>query len=638
MKSKRVPISNTRTRASNQNNNVQSKEHERWEEEKKRKHKNINDWQYQLNKQKNNPYSSRSIRMERHIDQDDSSGEEYEKSIRKKYDFVKKISIATKKENFWQSMQNWGQEIFKRQGNKDDLQKITNSFILHTIGKMAISSEEVSRQYRDLKQKYLKPSQKIGRLKDKQLIRTILEEEELSDNALEIRNKIKATFEVSDLTSLLALGRLTRRSQIRKYRNLKEENRAFYRSKLGNIGGLSQQKKQKKMRDTGNLEEVKNKGQKKNLADLYVNFRSQNNKSFHIVRETLVAGTKGLSSHQSKNQQSSENSPIKIDTVHFFPETQINETTIPYQSLYNSNKYITGENVAEQISQVIKEIKENKQTQNVRKFEEGFNDNKKDIEQSKYLGQYNDQHIARLIRRICLGESISEVYKPIRDKIYPLTYLLFKTEVYRSPAALISNMQMLDLIINEKLSFSKAFEKSRIMPMSMSGAIQASRELHRVFYNYKEDSELSYGYFYNEFSYSPQAKKDNLTLIRKLIERESSLMNLWSQFKGIENPIININQVCKKIAILMGTFGLELALPLERAKREPLKKQLRKKYLENRIRGMNFKEKEIQKKGNKTKKTGSKRKRKVKKNNKAENEFERKSKKRKTNNNKSLGS
>lgn len=98
-------------------------------------------------------------------------------------------------------------------------------------------------------------------------------------------------------------------------------------------------------------------------------------------------------------------------------------------------------------------------------------------------------------------------------------YLLFGTEVLRNPSALIHSMMMLDLIKSGHSTWERAFNK-REMPMSMEGAIMASRMK-----NTKYNEYMPHKYVYDEDIYYAAKAKE-------LLEKEQRLIAEWLKTKG----------------------------------------------------------------------------------------------------------
>ena len=91
-----------------------------------------------------------------------------------------------------------------------DLKKVEKSFILHSIGRMAIYSPEVEKVYRTHKNKNLRSkTNKVGK-------RTIDQDAKVNTQELNVK--------VENITDLLALRRLIRRSQLRKYNDFDTNN------------------------------------------------------------------------------------------------------------------------------------------------------------------------------------------------------------------------------------------------------------------------------------------------------------------------------------------------------------------------------------------------------------------------------
>ena len=131
-------------------------------------------------------------------------------------------------------------------------------------------------------------------------------------------------------------------------------------------------------------------------------------------------------------------------------------------------------------------------------------------------------------------------------------FLLFKTEVFRSPGALISHMQMLDLISYGKMRFQEAFEGNQ-MPLSSSGIIKPARELNDW---YNKQGNLFFYYFSNPFSYG--VKKEytfdntwgdiqNQFNPRELMQKEAALMDRWLRHKW-ESQGIKEEEITQKLS------------------------------------------------------------------------------------------
>ncbi|WP_323739291.1 hypothetical protein [Candidatus Trichorickettsia mobilis] len=120
----------------------------------------------------------------------------------------------------------------------------------------------------------------------------------------------------------------------------------------------------------------------------------------------------------------------------------------------------------------------------------------------------------------------------IPTNIVTLHYLLFGTEALRNPSALIHNSMMLDLISHASLTWEGAFDQ-KIMPMSMEGAIMASRVVNSHYtkympHNYLYDKSYEMIYYKND----PEAyHKQNKNNAKILLEKELDFTKLWLVMK-----------------------------------------------------------------------------------------------------------
>jgi hypothetical protein len=412
--------------------------------------------------------------------------------------------------------------------------EIIKSFLLHNFGRMYIYSPKIDKLYRNNK-RFLSTNSKKKR--------RFFYEELLKDRQYHATKRIKPSqneeFTVNNLQQLLILGRILRRSQIRRHREILD----FCKES--------------------------NKGQE-HLVEIHTNFSLHSKDNNSIVKETLVMSEKGLG--RPRNFPS-------CDMVHL----PFNKGD--YTSAYKSIQCLPANFNILRMTNVSQKLGPNKEIQEETKeklkiFENLINDEsiKKLLENNLFSQKISDQIIAELMNDACRGKDLKlkEISKEAQEKIYALTYLLFKTEVYRSPAALINNMQMLELIEYGKLSFEEAFVE-QLMPMSMQGAIKAGRSLN---YQYNK-KDISFYYYNNPYVYSGEETRDDKKIKVNLIKKESGLMDKWLRMKLeqseeryseddiksiLENPTEsnNLKIICEEINKLGIRFDLPSLEPLQR--------------------------------------------------------------------------
>ena len=385
--------------------------------------------------------------------------------------------------------------------------KVEKSFLLHSVGRMLIYSPKVDAKYRTQKERLLYTQNSRANPY------TLDSEGKIDSEALDIK--------VRNLEDLLALGRLMRRSQVRTYLNINDSD--------------------------GVIE-----------TRAAINMSSNNNATRSTVIEDLVVSYKGFARGRQKR---GEKYKPNTDIVQLGLEDERGD----YPSAYRGNRYNRGKSSVTQVleagSSVLKggdlEEKGNEELESaittIGNLREKISE--------KFPDSNNDAFIADSIRKVCRGEPLFELStsQDIQHQIYSLTYLLFKTEVYRSPAALVGNIQMLDLIINGEMSFDDAFVKKE-MPMSPQFAIRAARSLEK-------DYKHAFYDFENPYNYAPgyedkEGKKN-------LVNRESNLMDKWMKFRFGEEKfnqmqddvVNNLPEICEEIYGSLQNFGMNLHSP-----------------------------------------------------------------------------
>ncbi len=330
----------------------------------------------------------------------------------------------------------------------------------------------------------------------------------LSRSSEEVIDTDALGIKTQNLEDLLALGRLMRRSQIRLFSTL----------------------------DNNVTQRIPAK----------ILFSAKNQRTASKVTETLVANSNGLGASS-------------------FPSTDmvdLHSRKGDYSSAYKDNRYLHGHNSINQTTAAAKILSEKNDNKELGDAVNLIDSLRGEIAQC-FPNENSDTFIADAIRKVCKGEPLLNIpnSQDIQDKIYSLTYLLFKTEVYRSPAALVSHIQMLDLIINGEMSLHDAFVNLQ-MPMAFSGAIKAARRLNN-FYNTSERSPSKSFYNYrNPYDYARIDDED----ISQLITKEAALMDAWVSHKFSPEKSAEINQspkehlseICAEIYGSLQSFGLNI--------------------------------------------------------------------------------
>lgn len=263
--------------------------------------------------------------------------------------------------------------------------KVEKSFLLHSIGRMLIYSPKIDSKYRSQKEKLLYTEHSLENpytLDKKRVINT----EDLG-------------ITLSNLEDLLALGRLMRRSQVRSYKDIRNYNEVI------------------ETRAT-------------------VRFASRNNVTGSNVIEDLVVNNKGFSRGKLKKGE-----PYK-------PSTDIVQLCLPnddgdYPSAYRGNRLNRGKSAVSQVAAAGNLAAEDIKDGDGQELEDAIEmiHGLREKISEKFPDINNDSFIADSIRKVCRGEPLFELAEnhDIQGQIYALTYLLFKTEVYRSPAALVNH-------------------------------------------------------------------------------------------------------------------------------------------------------------------------------------------------------
>jgi len=427
--------------------------------------------------------------------------------------------------------------------------EVIKSFLLHNFGRMYIYAPNIDKVYRKQKslfKAYFRKNKKRRYfLYQKTLFKNEVGRYEAKSKIVMENVKENQNFTIHNLQELLILGRILRRSQIRKYRE------------ISNIDY-------------------------EDLTEVHINFSPYSNKGSSLVKETLIATKKGLGRPSSKmvTYQFRKSIFPSCDMVHLPSEKG------DYKSAYKDIQYFLTESELSNLRKIAKDLSENKdikeETKEKLRLIIGLmedEDVKELLKNNLHSQKSMDQIIAELIKNACLGKDLNINNK--QEKIYALTYLLFKTEVYRSPSALINNMQMLELISYGKLSFEDAFEK-QLMPVSIKRAIKACRSL-----NYKyNNKDFSFYYYNNPYIYYGEISKEDKAKEIELITKESKLMDMWLKMKLeqsqeysedeikdiLENStkLENIKIICKKINQLGINFGLPSLSPLKKVFDDPM--------------------------------------------------------------------
>lgn len=396
----------------------------------------------------------------------DSSDEESIKQENEEYDL--KTSISDNRFN--SDAENLGVEV----------NTLKKSFLMHSIGRMAIYNPRIDKKYRDHKEDLLRTNKSSGSVK-------LDSDSQINTQELGIK--------VENIEDLIALGRLMRRSQVRSHKIIKRD-RSFKKS---------------------------------TVTRATINFTSNNEITGHHVVEDLVLSYGGI----GRGGKVMPNT----DMV----DLQLSSDKGDYNSAYEGNKYNRG---ASSINNVAAASETTAADNNLAK---GDSERLEEVARTlsrlntavskNFKKENNDAFIADCIRKVCKGEPLFELADPknegIKNQVYSLTYLLFKTEVYRSPAALISNIQMLELVIGGQMSLADAFGEKKEMPMSMVGAIKGARFLESVFNNDAfYQYENPYDYFIPKNPIEEREFHENkIQLTKQLITSETNLTDKWMQFR-----------------------------------------------------------------------------------------------------------
>lgn len=390
--------------------------------------------------------------------------------------------------------------------------EVENSWLLHTIGKMVVFSPEINANYYSHKQRLLLRNKDKKRTHSQNIVKSGLRDAGLLREMRTTLDKIstkESGVGVSNLKELLVFGRLSNRSMKRSYRNAKDKND----------------------RDDHQIPSQ-------------IQFFDKSNTSGAEVNEQLVFNSKGLSN----------SSHPYMDRVNL----NLPNNRGDYESAYKGNRHTYGLQATEQVISSSQKAAEEPGRESLKEAAGLIASFKEDIA-SHFPQNISDAYIAGWIRQICRGEPLFGFDDKMNAKLYSLTYLLFKTETFRSPAALVSNLQMLELIINGKMSFDEAFAKTQ-MPMSISGAIRAARTLDRI-YNELDDNSSFYN-FNNPYQYSTyyneESEKQYKKVLKELVKKESELMEKWLDFKFPNKDSMYLEDIGKEIYATIQSFGLNL--------------------------------------------------------------------------------
>lgn len=412
----------------------------------------------------------------------DSSDEEEIDERRQSYDLMDAI-----KSNEFDKFLNWMVQEFREiegyEGKSLTKKQVLKSFLLHSVGRMAIYSPDVGNKARIKKEKLLTSTldkQFKGfdtRWGEPKIPRKMMKESKLPKKGIhgatgKIDEQDGHPFVICDLKDLLAFGRTLRRNQIRKSRNIYD---------MYSVDSDFCYKPQ--------------------LREVSVRFGSYGNDNIAAnVTETLVVSNNGLS--RGGGFPKTDMVHLMLQGVTFSGEgkrydnadTRSSES---YKAAGREASKIQPKAILASIIGACGELKSNPNTQKEKK--EAINQclsalKKIEDDLIPYLGDEKQRHhfVADSIQKACLGECIdfpfegTKEQRSIKDKIYILTYLLFKTEVFRSPAGLVNHMQMLELIKERKMTFKQAFgseDKDSIneMPLSDRGIIRSARILNRIY-------------------------------------------------------------------------------------------------------------------------------------------------------------
>lgn len=155
----------------------------------------------------------------------------------------------------------------------------------------------------------------------------------------------------------------------------------------------------------------------------------------------------------------------------------------------------------------------------------------------------------------CKGKNIevehyARLIKMVKFDLVKITYLLFGSEVVRNPASLVHQQMMLDLIIDEKISWKDALDSKVIktvkekvmknadgekiitdvektktdggeMPMSMKEAVESARILHNKFFGL-----MPQGYMYDPAPTEASVRET------ELLQREHDITEKWFNTYG----------------------------------------------------------------------------------------------------------
>ena len=147
-----------------------------------------------------------------------------------------------------------------------------------------------------------------------------------------------------------------------------------------------------------------------------------------------------------------------------------------------------------------------------------------------------------LFRHIIPGEADIEEASNIRV----FYYHLFGCEAIKNPAAFIHNKMVLDLIEAKKLTWQKAL-KERELPMTMDGAIMASRIINSTYNDFMPHKYL-YDKDYTTLGYGQKISEVNRKDANLLLKKEINITRKWLERKlGKSISGYMIDKCCKVV-------------------------------------------------------------------------------------------
>lgn len=164
------------------------------------------------------------------------------------------------------------------------------------------------------------------------------------------------------------------------------------------------------------------------------------------------------------------------------------------------------------------------------------------IKEIKEHNDCTDADIAKCIKDVLKGKKLDETYTEMttegKNRILDLTTLLFFYESIRDIGNITAAKLLVDKVANENISWDEAIDQ---LPVSMKGAISASRKLN-LFYNKYIPKQYQY---LHDYEYTDPSKADAVTLK----SRQDALFDTFIEEHGLQGkaPLEIVHAMVAKI-------------------------------------------------------------------------------------------